>query len=84
MEVSGGAGIFRPNQLERLFRDARCGPLPPDKHLIWFTKSSPRSRSASISAGNRVGGSLRLATLITRGGSVTVPADRRLPEAYHA
>ena len=29
MEVSGGAGIFRPNQLERLFRDARCGRFHP-------------------------------------------------------
>jgi alkylation response protein AidB-like acyl-CoA dehydrogenase len=29
MEVSGGAGMFRANQLERLFRDARCGRFHP-------------------------------------------------------
>ena len=29
MEVSGGAGMFRDNELERLFRDARCGRFHP-------------------------------------------------------
>ena len=29
MEVSGGAGMFRANELERLFRDARCGGFHP-------------------------------------------------------
>ena len=29
MEVSGGAGMFRANPLERLFRDARCGRFHP-------------------------------------------------------
>ena len=29
MEASGGAGMFRANQLERLFRDARCGRFHP-------------------------------------------------------
>jgi len=29
MEVSGGAGMFRSNELERLFRDARCGRFHP-------------------------------------------------------
>jgi alkylation response protein AidB-like acyl-CoA dehydrogenase len=29
MEVSGGAGTFRGNELERLFRDARCGRFHP-------------------------------------------------------
>ncbi len=29
MEVSGGAGMFRANALERLFRDARCGRFHP-------------------------------------------------------
>ena len=29
MEVSGGAGMFRTNELERLFRDARCGRFHP-------------------------------------------------------
>jgi alkylation response protein AidB-like acyl-CoA dehydrogenase len=29
MEVSGGAGMFRANELERLFRDARCGRFHP-------------------------------------------------------
>jgi alkylation response protein AidB-like acyl-CoA dehydrogenase len=29
METSGGAGMFRTNELERLFRDARCGRFHP-------------------------------------------------------
>lgn len=29
MEVSGGAGMFRISELERLFRDARCGRFHP-------------------------------------------------------
>jgi alkylation response protein AidB-like acyl-CoA dehydrogenase len=29
MELSGGAGMFRGNELERLFRDARCGKFHP-------------------------------------------------------
>ncbi len=29
METSGGAGMFRANELERLFRDARCGRFHP-------------------------------------------------------
>lgn len=29
MEVSGGAGMFRGNDLERMFRDAGCGRFPP-------------------------------------------------------
>jgi alkylation response protein AidB-like acyl-CoA dehydrogenase len=29
MELSGGAGMFRGNALERLFRDARCGRFHP-------------------------------------------------------
>lgn len=29
MEVSGGAGMFKSNELERLFRDARCGRFHP-------------------------------------------------------
>lgn len=29
MEASGGAGMFRGNELERLFRDARCGRFHP-------------------------------------------------------
>jgi alkylation response protein AidB-like acyl-CoA dehydrogenase len=29
MEVSGGAGMFRSNELERLYRDVRCGGFHP-------------------------------------------------------
>jgi len=29
MDVSGGSGMFRGNELERLFRDARCGRFHP-------------------------------------------------------
>jgi len=29
MEISGGAGMFKTNELERLFRDARCGRFHP-------------------------------------------------------
>ena len=34
MEVSGGAGMFRANELERLFRDARCGRFHPANPLL--------------------------------------------------
>ena len=29
MDVSGGTGMFKGNELERLFRDARCGRFHP-------------------------------------------------------
>jgi alkylation response protein AidB-like acyl-CoA dehydrogenase len=34
MEVSGGAGMFRNNELERLFRDARCGRFHPANPML--------------------------------------------------
>lgn len=34
MEVSGGAGMFRGNELERLFRDARCGRFHPSNSAL--------------------------------------------------
>jgi alkylation response protein AidB-like acyl-CoA dehydrogenase len=34
MEVSGGAGMFRASELERLFRDARCGRFHPANPLL--------------------------------------------------
>jgi alkylation response protein AidB-like acyl-CoA dehydrogenase len=34
MEVSGGAGMFRANELERLFRDARCGRFHPSNTFL--------------------------------------------------
>lgn len=34
MEISGGAGMFRANELERLFRDARCGRFHPANPLL--------------------------------------------------
>ncbi|WP_421999389.1 acyl-CoA dehydrogenase family protein [Reyranella sp.] len=34
MEVSGGAGMFRANELERLFRDARCGRFHPANSML--------------------------------------------------
>ena len=34
MEVSGGAGMFRGNELERLFRDARCGRFHPANSIL--------------------------------------------------
>ena len=39
MEVSGGAGMFKANELERLFRDARCGRFHPANTLL-----GPRDR----------------------------------------
>jgi hypothetical protein len=46
MDVSGGTGMFRGNELERLFRDARCDASIPQTHSS-LTRSSPRRRSAS-------------------------------------
>ena len=34
MEVSGGAGMFRGSELERLFRDARCGRFHPANAML--------------------------------------------------
>jgi alkylation response protein AidB-like acyl-CoA dehydrogenase len=34
MEVSGGAGMFRASELERLFRDARCGRFHPANSFL--------------------------------------------------
>jgi alkylation response protein AidB-like acyl-CoA dehydrogenase len=34
MELSGGAGMFRSNELERLFRDARCGRFHPGNTFL--------------------------------------------------
>jgi alkylation response protein AidB-like acyl-CoA dehydrogenase len=34
MEISGGAGMFKSNELERLFRDARCGRFHPANALL--------------------------------------------------
>jgi alkylation response protein AidB-like acyl-CoA dehydrogenase len=34
MEVSGGGGMFRGNELERLFRDARCGRFHPSNSFL--------------------------------------------------
>ncbi|MCK9518555.1 MAG: acyl-CoA/acyl-ACP dehydrogenase [Dehalococcoidia bacterium] len=34
MAISGGAGMFRPNELERLYRDVRCGGFHPANTLL--------------------------------------------------
>ena len=34
MELSGGAGMFRGNELERMFRDARCGGFHPANSFL--------------------------------------------------
>lgn len=34
MELSGGAGMFKGNELERLFRDARCGRFHPSNPIL--------------------------------------------------
>ncbi|WP_431285461.1 acyl-CoA dehydrogenase family protein [Humitalea sp. 24SJ18S-53] len=34
MELSGGAGMFRSNELEQLFRDARCGRFHPANSFL--------------------------------------------------
>lgn len=34
MELSGGAGMFKSNELERLFRDARCGRFHPANAIL--------------------------------------------------
>ena len=34
MEVSGGSGMFKASELERLFRDARCGRFHPANAIL--------------------------------------------------
>jgi alkylation response protein AidB-like acyl-CoA dehydrogenase len=34
MEVSGGSGMFKSDELERLFRDARCGRFHPANSML--------------------------------------------------
>lgn len=34
MEISGGSGMFRGNELERLYRDARCGRFHPANSML--------------------------------------------------
>jgi alkylation response protein AidB-like acyl-CoA dehydrogenase len=34
MEISGGAGMFKTSELERLFRDARCGRFHPTNAML--------------------------------------------------
>lgn len=34
MEISGGAGMFKTSELERLFRDARCGRFHPANPML--------------------------------------------------
>jgi len=34
MDVSGGGGMYKPNELERLFRDARCGRFHPANSML--------------------------------------------------
>jgi alkylation response protein AidB-like acyl-CoA dehydrogenase len=34
MAVSGGAGMFKSNELERLYRDVRCGGFHPANSLL--------------------------------------------------
>ena len=34
MDVSGGAGMFKTNELERLYRDVRCGGFHPANSLL--------------------------------------------------
>ena len=34
MAVSGGTSMFKSNDLERLYRDARCGGLHPASSLL--------------------------------------------------
>jgi alkylation response protein AidB-like acyl-CoA dehydrogenase len=34
MELSGGAGIFRRNRMEQLFRDARLGRIHPGNSAL--------------------------------------------------
>ena len=34
MELSGGTGMFKASELERLFRDARCGRFHPANAIL--------------------------------------------------
>lgn len=56
MEVSGGAGMFRANELERLFRDARCGRFHPANTFL-VHEIVAKTPSGSTSVNSRVGAS---------------------------
>ncbi len=48
MELSGGAGMFRGSELERLFRDARCGRFhPANPALVHEIRGQDRARHRS-------------------------------------
>ena len=34
LDASGGSGMFKRNELERLYRDVRCGPFHPANPLL--------------------------------------------------
>ena len=34
LDVSGGAGLFKGNELERLYRDVRCGGFHPGNDAL--------------------------------------------------
>ena len=55
MEMSGGAGMFKGNELERLFRDARCGRFHPANAML-VHEIVARRHLALISANSRAGG----------------------------
>jgi len=65
MEVSGGAGMFRANELERLFRDARCGRFHPANTFL-VHEIVAKTALASTSANSRAGASKTRRGLTTR------------------
>ena len=67
MDASGGFGMFKKRELERLFRDCACGPVPPRQ-----LRAVARSRRES-GAGTESG---RTAALGVRAGRLQVSSPR--------
>ena len=52
---TGGGGMFRTNELERLYRDVRCGGFHPANTTLAHEIVGGATPSASVSTSSRAG-----------------------------